>query len=71
LIGSLLAGWLLARLLSSSARRAGRSWADRLTGNLTTTVAAEVDAAIAEPLSELEAARSELLVALSDLRSSC
>jgi hypothetical protein len=71
LIGSLLVGWLLARLLSSSARRAGRRWADRLTGNLTTTVAAEVDAAIAEPLSELEAARSELLVALSDLRSSC
>ncbi|HEY6706611.1 MAG TPA: GTPase [Actinomycetota bacterium] len=71
LIGSLLVGWLLARLLSASARRAGRRWADRLTGNLTTTVAAEVDAAIAEPLSELEAARSELLVALSDLRSSC
>jgi 50S ribosome-binding GTPase len=70
-IGSLLVGWLLARLLSASARRAGRRWADRLTGNLTTTVAAEVDAAIAEPLSELEAARSELLVALSDLRSSC
>jgi hypothetical protein len=71
LIGSLLVGWLLARLLAASARRAGRRWADRLTGNLTTTVAAEVDAAIAEPLSELEAARSELLVALSDLRSSC
>jgi len=70
-IGSLLVGWLLARLLAASARRAGRRWADRLTGNLTTTVAAEVDAAIAEPLSELEAARSELLVALSDLRSSC
>ena len=70
-IGSLLVGWLLARLLSSSARRAGRRWADRLTGDLATTVAAEVDAAIAEPLSELEAARSELLVALSDLRSSC
>lgn len=70
-IGSLLVGWLLARLLSASARRAGRRWADRLTGDLATTVAAEVDAAIAEPLSELEAARSELLVALSDLRSSC
>ena len=62
-IGSLLVGWLLARLLSASARRAGRRWADRLTGDLATTVAAEVDAAIAEPLSELEAARSELLVA--------
>jgi hypothetical protein len=34
-------------------------------------VAAEVDAAIAEPLSELEAARAELVVALSDLRASC
>jgi hypothetical protein len=70
-IGSLLVGWLLSRLLSASARRAGRRWADRLTGNLTTTVATEVDAAIAEPLSELETARSELLVALSDLRASC
>jgi hypothetical protein len=70
-IGSLLVGWLLSRLLSASARRAARRWADRLTGNLTTTVATEVDAAIAEPLSELETARSELLVALSDLRASC
>jgi hypothetical protein len=70
-VGSLLVGWLLARLLSASARRAGRRWADRLTGNLATTVATEVDTAIAEPLSELEAARSELLVALSDLRASC
>ncbi|HEX2156869.1 MAG TPA: ABC transporter, partial [Actinomycetes bacterium] len=70
-VGSLLAGWLLARLLSASARRAGRRWADRLTGNLATTVATEVDTAIAEPLSELETSRSELLVALSDLRASC
>jgi hypothetical protein len=70
-VGSLLVGWLLARLLSASARRAGRRWADRLTGNLARTVSTEVDAAIAEPLSELEAARSELLVALSDLRDSC
>jgi 50S ribosome-binding GTPase len=67
----LVVGGLLARLLSASARRAGRRWADRLTGDLGTTVAAEVDAAIAEPLSELEAARAELVVALSDLRSSC
>jgi hypothetical protein len=70
-VGSLLLGWLLARLLSASARRAGRRWADRLTGNLARTVSTEVDAAIAEPLSELEAARSELLVALSDLRDAC
>jgi hypothetical protein len=71
IVGSLLAGWLLSRLLSASARRAGRRWADRLTGNLARTVSTEVDAAIAEPLSELEAARSELLVALSDLRDAC
>ncbi|HEY4791845.1 MAG TPA: hypothetical protein VIJ05_11035, partial [Actinomycetes bacterium] len=70
-IGSLLVGWLLSRLLSASARRAGRRWADRLTGNLDGAVAAEVEGAIAEPLSELETARSELLVALSDLRASC
>jgi hypothetical protein len=70
-IGSLLIGWLLSRLLSASARRAGRRWADRLTGNLDGAVAAEVESAIAEPLSELETARSELLVALSDLRASC
>ncbi len=70
-VGGLLVGWLLARLLSASARRAGRRWADRLTGDLGTTVTTEVDAAIAEPLSELEAARAELVVALSDLRASC
>jgi hypothetical protein len=70
-IGSLLAGWLLSRLLSASARRAGRRWADRLTGDLDATVAREVDAAMSEPLAELEAARSELLVAVSDLRASC
>jgi hypothetical protein len=70
-VGSLLAGWLLSRLLSASARRAGRRWADRLTGDLDTLVTREVEAAMSEPLAELEAARSELLVALSDLRASC
>jgi hypothetical protein len=70
-VGGLLVGWLLARLLVASARRAGRRWADRLTGNLDGAVAAEVESAIAEPLAELEAARSELLVALSDLRAAC
>jgi hypothetical protein len=70
-VGSLLVGWLLSRLLSASARRAGRRWADRLTGDLDATVATEVEAAMSEPLAELEAARSGLLVALSDLRDSC
>jgi len=70
-VGGLLVGWLLSRLLSASARRAGRRWADRLTGNLDGAVAAEVESAMSEPLAELEAARSELLVALSDLRASC
>jgi hypothetical protein len=70
-VGGLLSGWLLARLLSASARRAGRRWADRLTGNLDGAVSAEVESAISEPLAELETARSELLVALSDLRASC
>jgi peptidoglycan/LPS O-acetylase OafA/YrhL len=70
-VGSLLVGWLLSRLLSASARRAGRRWADRLTGNLDATVTHEVDAAMSEPLADLEAARSELLVALSDLRDAC
>jgi hypothetical protein len=70
-IGSLLVGWLLSRLLSASARRTGRRWADRLTGDLDGTVASEVEAAMSEPLAELEGARSELLVRLSDLRDSC
>jgi hypothetical protein len=70
-IGSLLVGWLLSRLLSASARRAGRRWADRLTGDLDGTVASEVEAAMSEPLAELESARSELLVQVSDLRASC
>ena len=70
-VGGLLAGWLLSRLLSASARRAGRRWADRLTGDLDTLVAREIETAMSEPLAELETARSELLVALSDLRASC
>jgi hypothetical protein len=70
-VGGVLAGWLLARLLSASARRAGRRWADRLTGDLDGAVTREVDAALSEPLAELEAARSELLVRLSDLRDAC
>jgi hypothetical protein len=70
-VGGVLVGWLLARLLGASARRAGRRWADRLTGDLDGGVTREVEAAISEPLAELEAARSELLVRLSDLRASC
>ena len=71
LVGGLVAGWLLARLLAASARRAGRRWADRLTGGLDRAVTREVEATMTEPLAELEAARSELLVRLSDLRASC
>jgi hypothetical protein len=70
-VGGILTGWLLSRLLSAGARRAGRRWADRLTGDLDGAVSREVEAAFAEPLAELEAARSELLVRLSDLRASC
>jgi GTPase SAR1 family protein len=70
-VGGVLVGWLLARLLGASARRAGRRGADRLTGDLDGAVTREVEAAISEPLAELEAARSELLVRLSDLRASC
>jgi energy-coupling factor transporter ATP-binding protein EcfA2 len=71
LLGGVVAGWLLARLLAASARRAGRRWADRLTGGLDRAVAREVEATITEPLAELEEARSELLVRLSDLRAAC
>ncbi|HEX8135874.1 MAG TPA: GTPase [Actinomycetes bacterium] len=71
LLGGVVAGWLLARLLGASARRAGRRWADRLTGGLDRAVAREVEATITEPLAELEEGRSELLVRLSDLRAAC
>jgi hypothetical protein len=71
LLGGVVAGWLLARLLAASARRAGRRWADRLTGGLDRAVAREVEATITEPLAELEEGRSELLVRLSDLRAAC
>jgi hypothetical protein len=71
LVGGVVAGWLLARLLAASARRAGRRWADRLTGGLDRAVTREVEATMTEPLAELEEARSELLVRLSDLRASC
>jgi len=66
--GGLVAGWLLARLLAASARRQGRRWADRLTGELDRAVTREVDQAISAPLAGLEAARAELLVRLADLR---
>jgi 50S ribosome-binding GTPase len=70
-VGGVVVGWLLARLLTASARRAGRRWADRLTGDLDGTVTREVEAVMTEPLAALEADRSELLVRLSDLRVSC
>jgi hypothetical protein len=70
-VGGLVAGWLLSRLLAASARRQGRRWADRLTGELDQAVRREVDEAMAAPLAGLEAARSELLVRLADLRAAC
>jgi hypothetical protein len=66
--GGLAGGWLLARLLAASARRQGRRWADRLTGELDRAVAREVDEAVSAPLAGIEASRSELLVRLADLR---
>jgi energy-coupling factor transporter ATP-binding protein EcfA2 len=71
LVGGVVAGWLLSRLLAASARRAGHRWADRLTGGLDRAVGREVEAAMTEPLAGLESARSELLVRLSDLRAAC
>jgi energy-coupling factor transporter ATP-binding protein EcfA2 len=67
-VGGLVGGWLLARLLSASARRQGRRWADRFTRDLDRAVSREVDRAMSAPLAELEAARSDLLVRLADLR---
>jgi hypothetical protein len=67
-VGGLAAGWLLARLLAASARRQGRRWADRLTGELDRAVTREVDEAVSAPLAGIEAARAELLVRLADLR---
>jgi hypothetical protein len=71
LLGGVVGGWLLARLLAASARRAGRRWADRLTGGLDRAVTREVEATMTRPLAELESARSELLVRLADLRAAC
>jgi hypothetical protein len=71
LLGGMVAGWLLARLLGASAARAGRRWAGQLTGELDRAVSGELQAAMTEPLAELEAARTELLVRLSDLRAFC
>jgi hypothetical protein len=70
-VGGLVASWLLSRLLAASARRQGRRWADRLTGELDQAVTREVDAAMAAPLAGLEAARAELLLRLADVREAC
>ena len=67
--GGLAAGLVLGRLLALSAARTGRRWADRLTGHLDRGVTAEIERALDEPLARVEAARSELLARLGDLRA--
>jgi hypothetical protein len=67
--GGIAAGLVLGRVLEASALLAGRRWARRLAGELDRRIGAEVEAAARAPLTELEAARSELVTHLGDLRA--
>ena len=67
--GGVVAGLVLGRVLEASALLTGRRWAGRLGRELDKRIAAQVDAAARAPLTELEAARSELLTHVGDLRA--
>jgi hypothetical protein len=60
---------VLGRVLEASALLTGRRWGRRLAGELDRRIGAGVEAAARAPLAELEAARSELLTHLGDLRA--
>jgi hypothetical protein len=66
--GGLVAGILLGRVLEASAVTAGNRWARRLTRALDKRVAAEVERATEDPLTEIEAARDKLRTAVAELR---
>jgi hypothetical protein len=67
--GGVVAGLVLGRLLEASAVMVGQRWARRLTRRLDRAVSAEMERELARPLAEVEAARSELLARLGDLRA--
>jgi energy-coupling factor transporter ATP-binding protein EcfA2 len=66
--GGVVAGLVLGRVLEASAVVVGQRWARRLARRLDRGVAAEIDRELGRPLAEVEAARSELLARLGDLR---
>jgi hypothetical protein len=67
--GGIAVGLVLGRVLEASALLTGRRWGRRLAGELDRRIGAGVEAAARAPLAELEAARSELLTHLGDLRA--
>ncbi len=67
--GGVVAGLVLGRVLEASAVMVGQRWARRLARRLDRNVAAEMDRELGRPLAEVEAARSQLLTHLGDLRA--
>ena len=71
LVGFLIAGYLLARLLGSHAGWIGRRWARRVRGRVADTVRAEISQRGLQPLDALEDARMRLWTATSTLDHTC
>ncbi len=67
--GGIVAGLALGRVLEASAVMVGQRWARRLARRLDRSVAGEMERELRWPLAEVEAARSELLARLGDLRA--
>ena len=71
LVGALVTGYLIARLLRLHAGLVGRRWARRLRDELRAGVAREVEQSAFAGLAELEAARRTLAAAARAVRSTC
>ncbi len=71
LLGSLLLGFVLARILGAHAGWLGRRWANRLERRIGEAVQAAVAGDAFEPLDRLEAARRSLWLASRGARETC
>jgi hypothetical protein len=71
LVGALLAGYVIARLLGAHAGWVGRRWANRLASEVRSNVAREVESVAFEGLDRLEAARRALWQAARSISEAC
>ena len=71
LLGSILVGYLLARLLGLHAGWVGRRWADRVGERVTAAIRDEVTGRVLAPLDRLEDARRRLSISIAAVVSGC